>query len=132
MAEYVFVFSSAIFTININFMKQNKKEQLWESKIKSADKSYIIGFDGMFYKQKKAKRERPIEIHFKFTDKYRIYLDVVYRNVGQWEIWIKPFFRVKVFDASNQISLKNEPILKANIKYDFKRLSDIPELLDYL
>jgi hypothetical protein len=34
-------------------MKQNKKERQWENKIISADKSYFIGFDGMFYKQKK-------------------------------------------------------------------------------
>ena len=115
-------------------MKQNKKDQLWENKIKSADKSYLIGFDGMFYKQKKAKKDRPIEIHFKFTNKYRIYLDVVYRDIGSWYdgIKIKAYSRVKVFYASNQISLKNEPILKANIKYDFKTLSDISEISNYL
>jgi hypothetical protein len=113
-------------------MKQTKKEQLWESKIKAADKSYFTGFDGMFYKQKKVKRERPIEIHFKFTEKYRIYLDVVYRDVGVWESFIKPCYRVKVFDASNTISLKNEPIFRANIKYAFKRLSDITEIAKYI
>ena len=96
----------------------NKKDLNWKNKLEHAEKSYIKGFDGMFYKQKKVKKERPLEIHFKITEKYRIYLDVVFRDVGNCESHIKPFYRIKVFDVANEISLKNEPILKKNIKYD--------------
>ena len=113
-------------------MKQNKKEQLWKNKIKSCDKSYLPGFDGMFYKQKANKKDWPMEIHFKFTNKYRIYLDILHKNIGKFEYDFKKFSRVKVFDATNQISLKNEPVFKVNIKYNFNRLTDICEILKYL
>jgi len=105
-----------------------KKNELWIKKIEACEKPHYKGFDGLIYKKRKGKVNRPIEIHFKFTDRFRIYLSTVYRG-GDDSI---AYSHVKVFDASCDIDINNKPIFQSKVHYYNYTIDRIIELKNYL